>query len=83
MTGRHASGSYYTPRAVVSFMCREALKGYLEARGTGLDGGVIAAFVDEHRTESIDIPAARRVAGALSAVTVVDPACGSGPTCWA
>ncbi len=27
ITGRHESGSYYTPRAVVAFMCREALKG--------------------------------------------------------
>ena len=34
--------------------------------------------MDEHRTEAIDIAAARRVAGALSEVTVVDPACGSG-----
>ncbi len=29
VTGRHESGSYYTPRPVVSFMCREALKHYL------------------------------------------------------
>ncbi len=29
VTGRHESGSYYTPRPVVAFMCREALKGYL------------------------------------------------------
>ena len=78
VTGRHESGSYYTPRPVVSFMCREALKGYLEARETGLVPETIAEFVDEHRTEAIDIAAARRVAGALSEVTVVDPACGSG-----
>ncbi len=32
VTGRHETGSYYTPRPVVSFMCREALKGYLTAR---------------------------------------------------
>ena len=30
VTGRHESGSYYTPKPVVSFMCREALKGYLQ-----------------------------------------------------
>jgi hypothetical protein len=30
VTGRHESGSYYTPRPLVSFMCREALKSYLE-----------------------------------------------------
>ncbi len=78
VTGRHESGSYYTPRTVVSFMCREALKGYLEARETGLPAGAIAAFVDERQTDEIDVAAARRVAGALSEVTVVDPACGSG-----
>ena len=37
VTGRHDSGAYYTPRPVVSFMCREALKGYLEGHDTGLD----------------------------------------------
>ncbi|MYD87123.1 MAG: hypothetical protein F4Y14_13655 [Acidobacteria bacterium] len=79
VTGRHDSGSYYTPRPVVSFMCREALKGYLEGCETGLDAEAIGAFVDEKRTEdTVDVPAARKVAGALSDVTVVDPACGSG-----
>ena len=33
VTGRHDTGSYYTPRPVVAFMCREALKGYLEGCG--------------------------------------------------
>ena len=78
VTGRNESGSYYTPRPVVSFMCREGLKGYLGARDTGLAPEAIAAFVDEHRTEGIDVAAARRVAQALGEVTVVDPACGSG-----
>ncbi|MYB42521.1 MAG: hypothetical protein F4X76_10110 [Chloroflexi bacterium] len=78
VTGRQQSGSYYTPRQVVSFMCREALKGYLDARDTGLTPDAIAAFVDKHRTDDIDVPAARKVADALSEVTVVDPACGSG-----
>src|SRR5205085_9707629 len=32
VTGRHETGSYYTPRPVVAFMCREALKHYLVAR---------------------------------------------------
>lgn len=30
VTGRHESGSFYTPRTVVSFMCREALKHSLD-----------------------------------------------------
>ena len=78
VTGRHDSGAYYTPRPVVSFMCREALKGYLEGLDTGLESGAIARFVDQHDTEGIGVAQARRVAEALAGVTVVDPACGSG-----
>ena len=78
VTGRHDSGSYYTPRPVVSFMCREALKGYLEGKDTGADAAAIARFVDERDAEKIGLAPARRVSAALSEVTVVDPACGSG-----
>ena len=78
VTGRHDSGAYYTPRPVVSFMCREALKGYLEGQDTGLESEAIARFVDHHETEGIGVAQARRVAEALADVTVVDPACGSG-----
>lgn len=78
VTGRHDSGSYYTPRPVVSFMCREALKGYLEGRDTGLTAEAIAKFVDERDASSISLSSARRVGAALDEVTVVDPACGSG-----
>ena len=78
VTGRHDSGAYYTPRPVVSFMCREALKGYLEGQETSLATDAIARFVDHHETEGIGVAQARRVAEALADVTVVDPACGSG-----
>ncbi|HED04454.1 MAG TPA: hypothetical protein ENI60_06785, partial [Candidatus Fraserbacteria bacterium] len=30
VTGRHETGSYYTPKPVVAFMCQESLKGYLK-----------------------------------------------------
>ncbi len=78
VTGRHDSGAYYTPRPVVSFMCREALKGYLEGQGTGLDADTISRFVDHHDTDGIGVAQARRIAEALAEVTVVEPACGSG-----
>ncbi len=74
---RHDSGTYYTPRPVVSFMCREALKGYLEGM-TGLGTEPIRALVDEHDVSGISLASAQAVAGALDEVTVVDPACGSG-----
>ena len=78
VTGRHDSGAYYTPRPVVSFMCREALKGYLVGQETGLSPEVIARFVDGQDTKGIGVAQARRVANALAQVTVMDPACGSG-----
>jgi type I restriction-modification system DNA methylase subunit len=69
VTGRHKSGSYYTPKPIVSFMCREALKGYL---------GGYEALVDEHNVEQINVPKARDLLQKLSEVKIVDPACGSG-----
>lgn len=78
VTGRHESGSYYTPRPVVAFMCREALKGYLAGENTGLSDEVIANFVDNHDARGISITGAQHLADALKEVTAVDPACGSG-----
>ena len=78
VTGRHDSGSYYTPRPVVSFMCREALKGYLESQGTGMSTEDIALFVDHRDPSALSLAAARQVSDALDEVKVVDPACGSG-----
>ena len=70
VTTRRQKGSYYTPRTVVSFMCREALKGYL--------GSQYAHLVDEHKTDNISVPEARELLGRLDDVKILDPACGSG-----
>ena len=78
VTGRHESGSYYTPREVVAFMCREALKGYLAGKVEGLSEENIAQFVDDRDPSAVHIHLASQVAIALNEVTVVDPACGSG-----
>ena len=78
VTGRHESGSYYTPREVVAFMCRESLKGYLAGRVEGLSEENITQFVDERDSSAVPINLAPQVAGALREVAVVDPACGSG-----
>jgi len=77
VTGRHETGSYYTPRQVVSFMCREALKGYLGDK-TGAGHDTIASLVDKHEVEALSVTHARQVLQALDALKAVDPACGSG-----
>lgn len=73
VTGRHESGSYYTPRGIVSFMGREALKGTLEANEKAVD---VARFVDEGDASFLANP--EQVLGALREVRICDPACGSG-----
>lgn len=76
VTGRHESGSYYTPKPVVSFMCREALKGYL-ARVIPMETTeAIQQFAEHHHAENLRYPEA--VLEALRRVRVCDPACGSG-----
>jgi hypothetical protein len=76
VTGRHESGSYYTPKPIVSFMCREALKGYLQTQVSGESAEAIAQFVDEHNPGSIGNPEA--ILEALRKVKTCDLACGSG-----
>ncbi|MGH8104248.1 MAG: DNA methyltransferase, partial [bacterium] len=76
VTGRHESGSYYTPKPVVSFMCREALKGYLVTQLPGETAQAIAQFVEEQNASGLKNP--EPVLEALRRVKVCDPACGSG-----
>jgi type I restriction-modification system DNA methylase subunit len=75
VTNRHGSGSYYTPKPIVAFMCRETLKGYLKSK-CAEDGDKIDRFVDDH--ESGDLADPEAVLNALKTVTTCDPACGSG-----
>ncbi len=77
VTGRHESGSYYTPRPVVSFMCREALKGYF-ADKTKASAEAIEALVDRQDVSKIKETHAREIFSALDDLKAVDPACGSG-----
>ena len=79
---RHDTGTYYTPREIVHFMCREVLDGYLRDR-TGVDQGTLNALRqeaagsrDEHQPLT-NIPADALV-DALETVRVCDPAVGSG-----
>ncbi len=76
VTGRHESGSYYTPKPVVAFMCREALKGYLATALPAESADAVALFVDKNDAKNIRNP--MQVVDALRAVKVCDPACGSG-----
>ena len=76
VTGRHESGSYYTPKPVVAFMCREALKGYSKTSMPAEHEEALALFVDQNDPAQLRNPEA--ALHALRMVKVCDPACGSG-----
>ena len=76
---RHSNGAYYTPRPVVSFMCREAIKGYLSGKNIGgLTDAKIADLVDQRNPDAITPMQAPEIYEAVKNMKSVDPACGSG-----
>ena len=76
---RHSNGTYYTPRPVVAFMCREAIKGYLSGKNIdGLDDCKIAEFVDNRNPDAITPMQAPAIHEAVKNLRAVDLACGSG-----
>ena len=76
---RHSNGAYYTPRPVVAFMCREAIKGYLNGKAiASLDDAKIADLVDQRNPDAITPQQALEIANAVASMKAVDPACGSG-----
>lgn len=76
VTGRHEQGSYYTPKPIVSFMCREALVEYLAFRCQRETRPALESFVHEHNPSALHN--AEAVLATLRIARVCDPACGSG-----
>lgn len=79
---RHDTGTYYTPREIVHFMCREALDGYLHDE-TGVSQTTLDALRREatgSRDETQPVPGVptAKLVDALETVKVCDPAVGSG-----
>ncbi|MEO5949296.1 MAG: DNA methyltransferase [Candidatus Saccharimonas sp.] len=91
---RKAKGAFYTPREIVSYMCRESLRQYLYGKlnnESWHDGVDKLLDVTDSEWEINHSNSKRnlwgeanrnivplRVIGALNELTVLDPACGSG-----
>ena len=76
VTGRHETGAYYTPRGVVEFMVKQALRSYLES--SGLPAEKAEPLVENYDVRTLSHPESKLALDALKAVRAVDPACGSG-----
>ena len=72
-TARNESGSFYTPREIVSYMVDESLMAYL-----GNSDTVKELFNDDFEKKKGYEEEYRQIAGQLQNVKILDPACGSG-----
>jgi hypothetical protein len=74
---RGQSGSFYTPRAIVAYMCQEALAGYLE-ESAAVPRETTRAQFDPDADIRYSPAEAEQINAALDTLTVLDPAVGSG-----
>lgn len=77
---RHTSGTYYTPRPIVSFMCRESIFQYL-SRTTGLTRQTFDDFFEaplDGSLPQVTTDVARQILTSLRSIRILDPAAGSG-----
>ena len=74
---RGAKGTFYTPRPVVHYMCRESLKEYL-AGITDIARHKVLALVERSSTGDLSDDEAERLYKSLDEVRILDPAVGSG-----
>jgi hypothetical protein len=56
VTGRHESGSYYTPKTIVSYMTKKTLKHYLKVSCPNESSNAIDLFVEHYKTDELTDP---------------------------
>ena len=76
-TARKDSGSFYTPRQIVSFMIDRSIKDYLCKTVKIIKNDELAALFDDS-DDSFDGANKAKIVDALKKIKILDPACGSG-----
>jgi hypothetical protein len=78
---RKQTGSFYTPREIVDYMCKESFKEAIlsEPRFAGLNGlqDKIRRLIDNDE-DYLDFPEKNNLIAAITDLKIIDPACGSG-----
>ena len=76
-TARKDSGSFYTPREIVSFMVDESIKDYLSKTVKNLTSENIQILINDN-VECYNSDNKVEIVNALKSMKILDPACGSG-----
>jgi len=81
---RKGKGTYYTPREIVHYMCRESLINYLATEVNLIPEDVRNKYfppynvLGDKKFEARDVSVSEKIIESLKNIKIVDPACGSG-----
>ncbi|MDR2824218.1 MAG: Eco57I restriction-modification methylase domain-containing protein, partial [Prevotellaceae bacterium] len=73
---RKQTGSFYTPKEIVDYMCRESFKETLKTRFPALSADIDNLV--ENNEDKLDFPNKNNLLAAITSLKILDPACGSG-----
>ncbi|GHT49681.1 hypothetical protein AGMMS49982_03590 [Bacteroidia bacterium] len=73
---RKQTGSFYTPREIVDYMCKESLKETLKTTLPDLQNDI--ELLIENHEDQLNFPQKNKIIAAITDLKVLDPACGSG-----
>jgi hypothetical protein len=73
---RKQTGSFYTPKEIVDYMCRESFKETLKTRFPDLSADIDNLV--ENNEGKLDFPDRKKLQEAIKSLKILDPACGSG-----
>lgn len=74
---RGKKGTFYTPRSIVHYMCRESIKNYLY-NSCNIQRYKIINLVEKSDSRELTYNESKSLYQALADVKILDPACGSG-----
>lgn len=81
-SARKDSGSFYTPREIVSYMVNSSVKAYLQEKVSDVSEENFERLTNDDKSDDVDIELTpeqiERIRKALFEIKILDPACGSG-----
>lgn len=81
-SARKESGSFYTPREIVSYMVNSSIKAYLQEKVPDISEENLERLTNDNKADDSEIKLSEeqinKVRSSLFEIKIIDPACGSG-----
>ena len=81
-SARKESGSFYTPREIVSYMVNSSIKAYLQEKVPEVSEETLEKLTNDDKSDDSEIKLSEeqinKIRSSLFEIKIIDPACGSG-----